>query len=74
MVVVPKPTAVTKPVELIVATAGFNENHGVVAVMGAGGTEADNCDVLGPGKQMLKFPVMTLAFAEPTSKIAAKTK
>ena len=42
IVVVPKLSPVTKPEELIVATDEFEENHGVVAEIGAGGTEADN--------------------------------
>ena len=59
MVVDPKLTWVTSPVELIVATAGFEETHGVVAVTGAGGTEAINWVVVGPGRQILKLPVIT---------------
>ena len=55
----PKPTCVTSPVELIVATAGFEETQGVVAVTGAGGTEASNCVVGDPGRQILKLPVIT---------------
>ena len=59
IVVDPKETCVTRPVGLIVATAGFKENQGVVAVTGAGGTEANNCVVFGPGKHILKLPVIT---------------
>jgi hypothetical protein len=72
--VVPKFSAVTKPVELIVATAVLSENHGVVAVIGAGGKDAINCVVLGPGKQMLKFPVITFACKEATVKIVTIRK
>lgn len=45
--------------ELIVATAGFDDSQGVVAVTGAGGTEAVNCVVGKPGKQILKLPLIT---------------
>ena len=74
MVVTPKLTAVTNPEELIVATAGFNENHGVVAVIGAGSADADNWVVLGPGKHILKLPVITFACTEATVRIVTIRK
>ena len=53
--VAPNETAVTKPVLSIVATAGFDDVHGVV---GEGIPDPVSCVVLGPGKQILKLPVI----------------
>jgi len=59
---------------LIGTTPGFDKTHGAIAVIGAGVREANNCVVTFPGKQILKFPIMTLASTEPLTRIAAKKK
>ena len=55
MVVDPKLIAVTKPEEFTVATPGFEDVQGFV---GEGIPDPVSCVVLGPGKQILKLPVI----------------
>lgn len=64
MVVVPNPTWVTRPVLLTVATSGFDEAQGVVGCGKPDPPDPVSCVVEGPGKQILKFPVMVSGASE----------
>ena len=57
--VVPSATAVTKPVEEIVATAILDDDHGVVA---SGVPEPVNCSVLPPTVMFCTPEIVGIAF------------